>query len=124
MAVSITKQVRPNAIWQEMYLQVAKGQRVIIAADGIWSPEIRPVSIVWCGPDGIQGRIAGQDYLVPGTNVGALVGKVGDDPHTTVGCYFDFYSPSQGPLFLAMNDKEEYHNQAGVLNVQMILFDL
>lgn len=124
MAVTITKQVRPNAVWQEMYLQVQKGQRVIISADGIWSPEMRPATIVWCGSDGIEGRLAGEDYLVPGTNVAALVGRIGESASMAVGNYFDFYSPYEGPLFLAMNEKPDYHNQAGVLNVQIVLFDL
>ena len=88
MPLTITKSVRPNATWQEMYLQVRKGQRVIIAADGLWSPEMRPATIVWCGPDGIEGRLANEDYLLPGTNVGALVGRVGEEgPPIAVGCY-------------------------------------
>ena len=125
MAFTITKTVRPNAMWQEMYLQVAKDQRVIIAAEGLWSPEMRPATIVWCGPDGIQGRITGEDYLVPGANLAALVGKIGEDnPPLAVGNSFDFYSPYEGPLFLAMNEHPDYHNQAGVLHAQIILFDL
>jgi len=72
VAFTITKTIRPNAVWQEMYLQVQKDQRVIISAEGLWSPEMRPLTIVWCGPDGIEGRPAGDRYLLPGTNVGAL----------------------------------------------------
>jgi len=106
-----------------MYLQVSKGQRVIISAEGLWSPEMRPATIVWCGADGIEGRLAGDDYLVPGTNVGSLVGRIGDSSSLSVGNYYDFVSPHAGPLFLAMNEKPEYHNQAGALNAQIILFD-
>lgn len=124
MAFTITKTIRPNAIWQEMYLQVQKDQRVIICAEGLWSPEMRPSTIVWCGPDGIEGRLANENYLLPGTNVGALVGRVGDTPTLSVGNYFDFYSPYAGPLFLAMNEHKEYHNQAGQVLAQIILFDL
>ena len=125
MAFTITKTLRPNATWQEMYLQVKKDQRVIIASEGLWSPEMRPATIVWCGPDGIEGRIANDEYLLPGTNVGAVVGKIGkDNPVLSVGNYFDFFSPYEGPLFLAMNEKTEFHNQAGSLSTQIILFDL
>lgn len=124
MAFTITKTIRPNAVWQEMYLQVQKDQRVIIAAEGLWSPEMRPQTIVWCGPDGIEGRMANENYLLPGTNVGALVGRIGDSPTLSVGNYFDFYSPYAGPLFLAMNENAEYHNQAGTVGAQIILFDL
>lgn len=124
MAFTITKTVRPNAVWQEMYLQIKKDQRVIIASEGLWSPEMRPLTIVWCGPDGIEGRLADDQYLLPGTNVGALVGRIGDSPILSVGNYFDFYSPYEGPLFLAMNENPEYHSQAGSLHAQIILFDL
>lgn len=124
MAFTITKTVRPNAVWQEMYLQIKKDQRVIIASEGLWSPEMRPLTIVWCGPDGIEGRLADDQYLLPGTNVGALVGRIDDSPILSVGNYFDFYSPYEGPLFLAMNENPEYHSQAGSLHAQIILFDL
>ena len=123
MALTITKTIRPNATWQEMYLQVKEDQRIIIAAEGLWSPESRPATIVWCGPDGIEGRPAGDNYLVPGSNVASLVGRVGDSPALSVGNYFDFYSPFEGALWLAMNEVPEYHNQAGSLSAQIILFD-
>jgi len=124
VAFTITKTVRPNAVWQEMYLQVKKDQRVIIASEGLWSPEMRPLTIVWCGPDGIEGRVANDNYLLPGTNVGAVVGRIGDSPTLSMGNYFDFYSPYEGPLFLAMNENPEYHSQAGSVAAQIILFDL
>ncbi|MBS12387.1 MAG: hypothetical protein CME19_12375 [Gemmatimonadetes bacterium] len=123
MALTITKSVRPNAVWQEMYLQIQEDQRVIISAEGLWSPESRPATILWCGPDGIEGRQADERYLVPGSNVASLVARIGDSPAMSVGNYFDFYSPYAGSLWLAMNEVEEYHNQAGSLNAQIILFD-
>lgn len=125
MAFNITKTVRPNAIWQEMYLKISINQRVILSADGIWSPEMRPETIVWCGPDGLFGRIAEEGYLAPGGNLAALVGKIGENsPPLAIGNYFDFYSPYEGTLFLAMNERSDYYNQAGFLKVQIILFDL
>ena len=124
MALTITKTIRPNATWQEMYLQVRKDQRVIIAAEGLWSPEMRPSTIIWCGPDGIEGRQANDDYLCPGSNVAALVARIGDSPTLTAGNYYDFYSVYEGPLFMAMNEVPERHNQAGSLHAQIILFDL
>lgn len=124
MAFTITKTIRPNAVWQEMYLQVQKDQRIIITAESLWSPEMRPLTIIWCGPDGIEGRPADERYLLPGTNVGALVGRIADSSIISVGNYFDFYSPYEGPLFLAMNENPEYHSQAGALHAQIILFDL
>ena len=123
MALTITKTIRPNATWQEMYLQIRIDQRVIIAAEGLWSPESRPQTIVWCGADGIEGRIADENYLVPGANVACLVGRIGNSSAMAVGNYFDFYSPFEGALWLSMNEVPDYHNQAGSLSAQIILFD-
>ena len=125
MPLTITKTVRPNARWQEMYVQVQKGQRVVIIAKGLWSPDIRPETLVWCGPDGFESRLTGDDFIVPGANLGALVGRIGRETNPfPIGNYYDFVSTFEGPLFMAMNDKPEHLNQAGEVDAQMILFDL
>jgi hypothetical protein len=125
MPLTISKTIRPNAVWQEMYLQIKKNQRVIITAEGLWSPEMRPATILWCGPDGIQNRLGGEEYLLPGTNLGSLIARVGsDNSMIPIGVYHDFFSPFEGPLFLAMNENPEYHNQAGAVQAQIIIFNL
>ena len=124
MALTMTKTIRPNATWQEMYLQVKQDQRVIVAAEGLWSPEMRPATIVWCDPDGIEGRPAPDDYLCPGTNIGALLVRIADSPIMSAGNYFDYYSTYSGPLFMAMNEVPERHNQAGTVHAQIILLDV
>ena len=63
MALTITKTIRPNATWQEMYLQIKLDQRVIIAAEGLWSPESRPQTIIWCGADGIVGGTSSKGQI-------------------------------------------------------------
>ncbi len=124
MSLTITKTIRPNATWQEMYLQIKRDQRVIISAEGLWSPESRPATVTWCGANGIEGRPANEDYLVPGSNVASLVARIGDSSALSVGAYFDFHSSYEGALWMAMNEIPEYHNQAGSLSTQIILFDL
>lgn len=124
MPLTINKTIRPNAIWQEMYLRVQEGQRLVISAEGIWSPEMRPATITWCGANGIEGFLAGDEYLLPGTNVGALICRVGqENPPLAAGVYFDLFSPYEGPLFMAMNENPEYQNQAGSIQAQIILFE-
>lgn len=124
MPLTINKTIRPNAIWQEMYLRVREGQRLVISAEGIWSPEMRPATIAWCGANGIEGLLAGDEYLLPGTNVGALICRVGsENPPLVAGVYFDLFSPYEGPLFMAMNENPEYRNQAGSIQAQIILFE-
>ena len=42
----------------------------------------------------------------------------------SAGNYFDYYSTYSGPLWMAMNEVPERHNQAGAVHAQIILFDL
>ncbi len=124
MPLTINKTIRPNVILQEMYLRIQSDHRLVISAEGIWSPEMRPATIVWCSANGIEGNLAGDEYLLPGTNVGALICRVGsDNPALAAGVYFDFFSPYEGPLYMAMNENPEYQNQAGSIQAQIILFE-
>ncbi|SVA86074.1 uncharacterized protein METZ01_LOCUS138928, partial [marine metagenome] len=41
MALTVTRVVRPSPVWQESYVRVKKGQRMVIDADGPWSPDAR-----------------------------------------------------------------------------------
>ena len=52
--------------------------------------------------------------MLPGTNVGALIARIGDDgPVFAVGSRHDIIADRTGTLFLAMNEHPEYRNQAG-----------
>jgi len=121
MAVTFVKTVRPTPKWQEMYILARQGRRLILEANGTWSPDLRN-TIGWCGPDGIINRIADEGYVLPGCNVGALVGKIGDGEPFAVGAYYDFRPLNDGTLHLAMNENSAYTNQAGALTVTIIAF--
>ena len=123
MAVTLSKQVRPNAKLQEMYINIEQGQRVIIQTEGLWSPDLRN-TIDWCGANGFADRIGDSKYLMEGVNVGALVGKIGDYGPFAVGAYYDFKSSASGPLYLAMNEDPERHDQAGLITIHVVLFDM
>ena len=121
MAVTLLKTVRPTPKWQEMYVVARKGRRLILEANGTWSPDLRNTT-GWCGPEGIISRIADEEYLLPGCNVGALIGKIGDGEPFAVGSYYDFMPLHDGILYLAMNENSTYTNQAGALTVTIIAF--
>ena len=76
MALTVIRTARPNPVWQESYVRVAKGQRLIIDAEGAWSPDLQN-RIGWCGADGVPKTPGSSDYLLPGTNIGALIAKIG-----------------------------------------------
>ncbi|RKU28719.1 hypothetical protein C6497_08140 [Candidatus Poribacteria bacterium] len=121
MALSVIRTARPSPVWQESYVRVEKGQRIVIDADGAWSPDLQNRT-GWCGADGVAKTPAGDGYLLPGTNIGALIAKIGSDVFA-VGSRYDNPAPADGVIFLAMNENPNNNNQAGSLQAQIILID-
>ena len=121
MAVTILRTVRPSPVWQDSLIRLSKGQRVVLDVEETWSPDMRD-QIAWCGADGLYNLAAGADYLLPGTNVGALVGRVGSGPAFAIGSRCDFKADRDGVLHLAMNENPDRNNQAGKLLAQVIVF--
>jgi hypothetical protein len=122
MALTILRTVRPSPTWQDSLIIVMKGQRVVFDVEETWSPDMRD-QIAWCGADGIFKHPAGDGYLLPGTNVGALIACIGKGLPFAIGSRHDIIAHDEGTLFLAMNDHPEYNNQAGKVVAQVILFD-
>lgn len=121
MALTVIRTSRPSPVWQESYVRVKKGQRLVIDADGAWSPDLQNRT-GWCGADGVPKTPAGDGYLHPGTNIGALIAKIGSDVFA-VGSRYDNPAPADGVIFLAMNENPNNNNQAGSLLTQIIIFD-
>ena len=76
----------------------------------------------WCGADGVANTPGYSDYLLPGTNIGALIAKI-ESTVFAVGSRYDNPAPADGVIFLAMNESIHNNNQAGSLLAQIILFD-
>ncbi|NKB67099.1 MAG: hypothetical protein GKR89_08570 [Candidatus Latescibacteria bacterium] len=122
MAVTIMRTVRPSSAWQDTLIRLQKGQRVVIDAEETWSPDMRD-QIVWCGADGVYKLVASEGYLLPGANVGALLGRIGSGAIFAIGSRYDFVVGEEGVLYLAMNEDSKRNNQAGKLVAQVIVFD-
>ena len=123
MALTILRTVRPSTTWQDTLIVVKKKQRVVFDAEETWSPDMRNQT-AWCGADGSCESPAGDDYLLPGTDVGALMAGIGDDgPVFAVGGRHDIIADRSGTLFLAVNDHPQHNGQAGKVVAQVILFD-
>ncbi len=122
MAVTIMRTIRPSPQWQDSLIRVHKGQRVVIDTEETWSPDMRD-QIVWCGADGLYKFPAGEGYRMPGTNVGALIARIGKGAPFAVGARHDFICREEGVIFLAMNERDDLNNQAGKLVAQIIVFD-
>ena len=121
MAVTILRTVRPSSQWQDTLIRLQPGQRVVIDTEETWSPDLQN-QIAWCGADGLYNLQAGEGYLLPGANVGALIARIGDSHTFAVGSRCDFRADREGVLFLAMNEHPQRNNQAGKLLVQVIVF--
>ena len=121
MALTVIRTARPSPVWQESYVRVKKGQRLVIDAEGAWSPDLQNRT-GWCGADGVAQTPAGAGYLLPGTNIGALIAKIGSTIFAA-GSRYDNPAPADGVIFLAMNENPNNNNQAGSLMAQIIIFD-
>lgn len=121
MAVTLLRVVRPSPHWQDTLIRLRQGQRVVIDAEETWSPDMQN-QIVWCGADGVYNLPAGEGYLMPGANVGALVARIGSGRAFVVGSRSDFRVTGEGILYLAMNEHPQRNNQAGKLTAQVIVF--
>ncbi|GIX07923.1 MAG: hypothetical protein KatS3mg115_2326 [Candidatus Poribacteria bacterium] len=122
MPLTVIRMARPSPTWQESYVRVKPGQRLVVDAEGAWSPDLRN-RIGWCGGDGVPNLPAGEGYLLPGANVGALIGRIGNGEPICFGARYDNVVDQEGVIFLAMNDHPNHNNQAGYLMVQLIVFD-
>ena len=121
MALTVIRTARPSPVWQESYVNVKKGQRLVIDADGAWSPDLQNRT-GWCGADGLPKTPAGDNFLLPGTNIGSLIARIGSTVFA-VGSRYDNPAPADGVIFLAMNENPNNNNQAGSLLAQIIIFD-
>jgi len=122
MAVTIMRTIRPSPQWQDSLIRIHKGQRIVIDAEETWSPDMSD-QIAWCGGDGLYKFPAGRGYHMPGTNVGALIARIGNGEAFAVGARHDFVCGEDGVLFFAMNEDASRNNQAGKLVAQIIVFD-
>ena len=122
MALTILRTVRPSPTWQDTLIMVREGQRVVFDVEECWSPDLRD-QIAWCGADGVYRHAAGDGYLLPGANVGALIARIGDGTAFAVGSRHDIVADCSGTLYLAMNDHPSHNNQAGKVVAQVVLFD-
>ncbi len=121
MALTVIRTARPSPQWQESYVSIKKGQRLVIDTEGAWSPDLGN-RIGWCGGEGVANTPGGEDYLFPGANIGALLAKI-DNVIFAVGSRYDNPAPADGVIFLAMNESQENNNQAGALMTQIIVFE-
>jgi hypothetical protein len=119
---------RPRGMWTAVYEYVSGTSILRFKAKGDWAyAKDRK-----CGPDGVRGLGLPQDVLVPGTPLGALVGKIGgssaDKPDPAkqqvfaVGseCVVGLDGKFSGTLFLTMNDEPtQFASHDGEIEIEI-----
>ena len=123
MPLTVMRMARPSPSWQETYVRVKKGQRLVVDAEGAWSPDLGNRT-GWCGGDGLPNTLAQDGYVMPGANIGALIGRIGSEGRTIAfGHRYDNVVDEEGVVYIAMNDHPDHNNQAGQLLAQFIVLD-
>lgn len=104
--------------WTRTGVTVRAGQRLELAAKGDWSAG---GSAATANADGFSARTAGA--LMPGANVGALIGKIGERGQPfAVGVSYAGVAAADGELLLAFNDDPQFvGDNSGRMAVQVVV---
>ena len=95
--------------WAPSGVSLQRGGRLTLTAEGRWSvggalAATVASNVAFAGPDGIAGRTSPR-ALLPSANVGALIGKIGENGAPfVIGSKYDGAVAADGPLLLAIND--------------------
>jgi hypothetical protein len=105
---SFSVRVPANIYWYNTDIAVEQGNQLEFTATGQWYS-----GIGWTDPEGDSEEQCGK-YPVPCGNLGALVGKVGENGAPfRIGSSFTEDATASGNLFLAMNENTGACTQAG-----------
>ena len=117
--VDVQLDIQADAPWQDTGLQIRRGNRVqIIYISGEWS--------IWVGADPMtdgngQTNRPEDCRLMPESNLGGLIGRIGENPPFFVGNEADLFSEYNGTLQLSMNDCTPFESNGGALTVQVVI---
>lgn len=112
-------EVQANVIWQDTEIQVRRGDTVKIRyVKGKWSiwPNVDPLT----DGNGQNGRPE-TCRIMPESNLGALIGRVGENPPFFIGNGAEIYSDYAGSLQLSMNDCPGFSDNGGALTVAVVI---
>lgn len=112
-------EVEARVLWQDTGIEVRVGNTVKIQyVSGEWT--------IWIGADPLtdgMGQFGREETcrLMPESNLGGLIGRVGDHPPFFVGNSTEFYSDYNGTLQLSINDCPQFGDNAGSLIVSVTI---
>jgi hypothetical protein len=112
-------EVQANIMWQDTGIEVRLGNTVNIEyISGEWT--------IWIDTDPLTDGMGqyGRDEtcrLLPESNLGGLIGRVGDNPPFFIGNGTEYYSNHNGTLQLSINDCPEFGSNSGSLTVSVVI---
>lgn len=104
--------------WQNTHVWAEKGDRIILRAEGTWSP-----GVVDCGPDGVDFLLYKYSPLfllfywpnfISTAPLNLLITRIGEGNPIPVGSRADITAPESGELYLAPNDRFLFNNSGGL----------
>ncbi|MBK7174841.1 MAG: hypothetical protein IPH84_16800 [Bacteroidales bacterium] len=114
-----TVSVSAKNIWPSSSVDVKIGGEHINIATGAWCHASSGPEFGLFGPNGFS-RIGGSDVVLPGTNVGALIGRINNGTPFIVGSTLDLITSESGILEFSMNDAAgQYSDNVGSLIVSL-----
>jgi len=101
--------------WVDVKIELKQGQKVTISSRGEWTNGgLNPKQV---GPTGFSGVFL-NSTIAPQIPLGALVGRVNNAPPFLIGESVTYISPTDGSLFLSMND-DDFSDNKGLLRVSV-----
>jgi hypothetical protein len=94
--------VAANRAWTPTGITVRAGDMLTFSASG--QVQLSNDASNVANPDGVGSRPVGPKGSLPGVNVGALIGRIGNGKPWGLGNQTSIVAPATGPLYLGVND--------------------
>ena len=94
--------VAANRAWTPTGINVRAGDTLTFSASG--QVQLSTDANNVANPDGVQAKPVGPRGSLPGVNVGALIGRIGNGKPWGLGNQTTITAPASGPLYLGVND--------------------
>lgn len=114
--------VSARAFWQVIALPIRYGDRVTIRCEPSWWT-IGKGQPGWLWVDANGYNVQADWVVLPIANVGSLIGRwEGTGTKSAIGCPRTFTAPSDGPLYLSVNDSDKREDNDGVIPVTVTVY--
>jgi len=109
--------VPANVKWVNSGIFLETNDEVTISVSGTWTNNINRFDPY--GPDGHPEKDS--QSILPEIKIGTLIGRIANGPRFPIGSYKAFTAENSGELKLSMNDTKNFSDNAGEMNMTVII---